>query len=366
LETIDQAGIGTEPSQAISVQEYVQATGVVEPDESYLGHVRPVSEGIVHQVFVQKGDRVRKGQPLISYDNIELGELMGVYKSNQAELSGARAQREVKRRLWERDKELFNNQLIAEKDLELREAEYIDAREVVRKWEASMAQVEIKLHRYGLTIDQIQELRTVEEIAVPSHSTLTKLNAPFDGTVIGYDVAEGEVVAPERVLLTIANLGTVWTMADIYERDLGAILGARHAEINFEAYPGQRFKGRITYLGDVLDPESRTVKVRCVIPNPDSLLKLGMFATIKIPTEESRRLPAVPADAVQLIDGEPVLFVETSKGTFEKRAVRTGPERDRMVVIEQGLKVGEVVVTEGSFALKSELLREQLGGGHAH
>ena len=366
METIDQAGIRTEPSQATSVQEYVQATGVVGPDESHLGHVRPVSEGIVHQVFIQKGDRVRKGQPLISYDNIELGELMGVYQSHQAELRGARAKRDVKRRLWERGKELFDHQVIAEKELELQEAEYIDAREVVRKWDAAIAQVELKLHRYGLPIDQIQELRNVVEIAVPRYLTLTKLYAPFNGTVIGYDVAEGEVVAPERVLLTIANLATVWTMADIYERDLGAIRGARHAEIKFEAYPGQRFEGKITYLGDVLDPESRTVKVRCVVPNPDNLLKLGMFATIRIPTEEPRRLPAVPADAVQIIDGEPVVFVETSEGRFEKRSVRTGPERNRMIVIEQGLEVGEVVVTEGSFALKSELLREQLGGGHAH
>jgi cobalt-zinc-cadmium efflux system membrane fusion protein len=155
-------------------------------------------------------------------------------------------------------------------------------------------------------------------------------------------------------------------MAEIYERDLGAIRGARHAEIEFEAYPGQRFEGKITYLGDVLDPESRTVKVRCVVPNPDSLLKLGMFATVRIPTEESRRLPAVPTDAVQIIDGNPVVFVETMEGTFEKRAVLTGREQNRMIVIEQGLEIGEVVVTEGSFALKSELLREQLGAGHTH
>jgi hypothetical protein len=172
LETVDQAGIRTDPSLAIFVQEYVQATGVVGPDESRLSHIRPLSEGIVHQVFVQEGDRVQEGQPLISYDSIELGELVGGYQSHQAELRGARAKRDVKQRLWERGKELFNHQVIAEKELELREADYIDAREVVRKWEAAIAQVELKLHRYGLPI---QELRSVGEVSVPRHLTLTEL-----------------------------------------------------------------------------------------------------------------------------------------------------------------------------------------------
>lgn len=363
---MEQAGIKTEPVQTAAVQETIAATGVVAPDESRLGHIRPLSKGIVRQVFVQRGDRVRKGQPLVSYDNIEVGDLMGSYQSRQAELRSARADRAVKEKLWERGKELYEHQAISQKELELREAEFLQAEETVRRWQAASDQVEVQLRRFGFEPNQLQKLADTSELAVPEDLTLTLLRAPYDGVVINYDVSPGEVVAPERVPLAIADLTTVWVLADVYERDLGAIIGGQTAVIELEAYPGRRFEGRITYVGDVLGPETRTVKVRCVVPNPDHLLKLGMFATARLPIQKRRKLPVVPAEAVQFIDGDAVVFVQISEGRFEKRQVRTGREEDGKIAVEQGLEIGEIVVTEGSFSLKSELLREQLGGGHAH
>lgn len=363
---IEQAGIKTEPVQAATVQETIAATGVVAADESHLGHIRPLSRGIVRQVFVQRGDRVGRDQPLVSYDNIEVGDLMGSYQGRHAELRRARADRAVKQKLWERGKELYAHQAISQKELELREAEFLQAEETVRRWEAAIDETKVKLRRFGLDPDRLQTPDGTSEPTLLEDSTLTLLRAPFNGVVIDYDVSPGEVVAPERLLLTIADLSTVWVLADVYERDLAAISGAQTAVVELEAYPGRRFEGKITYIGDVLDRETRTVKIRCVVPNPDHLLKLGMFATVQIPSQERRTLPVVPLAAVQTIDGGPVVFVQTGEGRFERRRVRTGREEHGQVAVEQGLEAGEMVVTHGSFSLKSELLREQLGGGHAH
>ena len=366
-EAIERAGIEFAAVAGSLVHGYVVATGVVSYNEALVGHVRPLSEGIVRAVFVQPGDRVRKDQRLVSYDNIEVGDLAGDYQERQAELRASLADREVKQKLWERGRELFQHQLISQVELELSQAAFTQAEEAVRKWESAIAQTEIKLLRFGIEPGRIQELAgNSREALIPEDLTLTLLRAPFAGVVIDYDVSPGELVAPQRALLSVADLTTVWVLADVYEKNLGQVVGAETAEIKLVAYPERTFEGRITYFGDVLDPETRTLKIRCVVPNPDYLLKLGMFATVHLPTRTGRELPVVPTEAVQLIDGNPLVFVRIGERRFERRMVQTAREAGGMIVIEEGLEIGEIIVTTGSFSLKSELLKDQLGGGHGH
>lgn len=366
-EAIEQAGIKVAAVQGSLVPDYVVATGVVSHNQSLLSHVRPLSEGVVRGVFVQPGDRVRKGQRLVSYDNIEVGDLAGDYQERQAELRAALADREVKQKLWERGRELYQHQAISQVELELREAALAQAEEAVRKWESAIAQTKVKLLRFGIEPGRIEQLAgSSDDALIPEDLTMTLLRAPFDGVVIDFDVSPGELAAPQRVLLSVANLTTVWILADVYEKDLGKVVGAQSAVIELEAYPERTFEGRITYFGDVLDPETRTLKVRCVVRNPDYLLKLGMFATVRIPTRRSRELPVIPPEAVQMVDGNPVVFVKVGDGRFERRRIQTGREAEGMIVVEEGLEIGETIATTGSFSLKSELLREQLGGGHGH
>jgi cobalt-zinc-cadmium efflux system membrane fusion protein len=357
------AGIQVTESWQFSFRDYLETTGVVSVNEAKVAHIRPLSRGIVEKVFVLPGDKVVSGQSLVRYDNIEMSELLMEHQSRNAELRRAVVELEVTRKLWERGQQLLAAQAIAEKDLELRQAEYRSAEETTSILQSEVEKVAAKLRRYGLSEERLE----IASDAEPGNSAVSShLRAPFSGTVIEFDVAEGEVIAPERILMSISDLSTVWVLADIYDRNIGLIEDETELEFLVEAYPGLTFGGRITYLGDSVSPETRTLKLRAELPNPGRKLKLGMYGEVRIPLGTERELNAIPITALQTVGEEEIVFVQISSNRFERRVVTTGPREQDWIGIEEGIAVGEKVVGKGSFALKSELLRERLGGGHAH
>ena len=112
--------------------------------------------------------------------------------------------------------------------------------------------------------------------------------------------------------------------AEVYEQDLGRIKVGQPAVITVDTYPSEKFEGKVTYIGDILDPQTRTARVRCEVANPDVRLKLDMFAAIELPTHFSRRALVVPPSAIQQLNGNDVVFVRKSPTTFETKAVKTG------------------------------------------
>ena len=138
-------------------------------------------------------------------------------------------------------------------------------------------------------------------------ASLNVLRAPFDGVVTEYSVAVGDLVGPGRELLTITDISTVWVLADVYESDLGRLPPAAEVTIRTEAYPDRTFTGRITYVSDTIEAATRAAHVRCVVENADDALKLGMFVSVTIPTNERVAALAAPIAAVQRIDGQPVV-----------------------------------------------------------
>ncbi|MCL4396117.1 MAG: efflux RND transporter periplasmic adaptor subunit, partial [Chloroflexi bacterium] len=225
---------------------------------------------------------------------------------------------------------------------------------------AEMARVEEKLHRFGLTEAEIQKL----EKSGSSHREFSQstLRAPFNGVVIKYNVGEGQTVDTADELFTIADLSTVWIQANIYERDIAAIRKGLSVPVTLGAYPGRTFNCLTTYVGDVLDPKTRTARARCEVANPEGLLKIDMFATLLIPSPTGRDAVMAPKTALQTINDRSVIFVKIGETEFVKRDVDTGAIDGDRVEIKSGLKPGELVVTNGSFQLKSILLREQIGG----
>jgi len=186
------------------------------------------------------------------------------------------------------------------------------------------------------------------------------LRAPFAGTIIAYNVAEGEVVDSERELLTVADLSTVWVQADLYEKDLAAVRSGHEVSVVVDAYPDATFAGRITYVSDMIDPQTRTARVRCEVPNPIQRLKLSMFATIHIPTSDTRDMLMVPVEAVQQIDDVSIVFVVQDEYEFQAREVQIGIQQEEWVEIIAGLNADERIVTQGAFMLKSELKKQEL------
>jgi cobalt-zinc-cadmium efflux system membrane fusion protein len=354
-------GIEFAESTERRLQQVVTTTGVISPDEARVSHIVPLSQGVVEDVFVQLGDRVKKGQPLLVYDSIELGESVGEYKNLVGALEKALAQQQVARKSLERANSLIAVEAISPRELELRKAEYEQATAEVSSRRAEAARAEEKLHRFGLTDADIERLNGSEHSThrTASHNTV---RAPLAGVVTKYEVSKGEVVGRDKELFTVVDTSTVWALADVYEKDIQYVARGGECVVALASYPNEKFRGKIAYLGDALDPASRTAKLRCVLPNPDGRLKLEMFATVTVPTRESRVGVTVPSAALQEINGQAVVFVQTEPAKFEKRVVEVGERTQDSAEVKSGLKPGEKVVTKGSFYVKSALMRELIGG----
>ncbi len=340
----------------------IEVTGLVAPEESRVAHIRPLARGLIEGVSVSLGSRVEAGQPLMTFDNIELGELIGTYLSEKSALQQTESELNVKRQMWERAQELIKLEAIAQQTLELRRAEMQNAEAGVTSQRARVAKVEEQIHRFGLTDPDLAKLTTEEGRNVHRTASHSVIRAPFAGVITSYDVAKGEVVQPDKELFTLTNLTTVWVQADVYEKDLGQIQRDSDVVVKVEAYPGRTFAGRLTFIADLIDPKTRTAKVRCVVSNDDAALKLDMFARIAIPTRNRRETLVVPQAAVQQVDNLPVVFVRRTATQFERRDVRVGASAGDLVEVLDGLKAGETVVAAGSFYFKTALLRERIGG----
>ncbi|MCY3844642.1 MAG: efflux RND transporter periplasmic adaptor subunit [Acidobacteria bacterium] len=350
----------------------MEVTGFVTPDTTRLMRVRALAEGVISRVDVKLGDRVRAGQPLIEYDNVALGDHIAEYRAAVAARRQAEADLEVRRRSFERAEQLIAVEAIAQQTVELRRSELDQAEAGVLSAQAEVTRIEERIHRFGWSDADLSEVAPRDgaagelQAAAERHreASLNVLRAPFDGVVTEYSVAVGDLVGPDRDLLTITDISTVWVLADVYESDLGRLPPAAEVTIRTDAYPDRVFSGRITYVSDTIEAQTRAAHVRCVVANPDDALKLGMFVGVTIPTNERVAALAAPVAAVQQIDGQPVVFVQTGRATFERRDVTLGSTAGGVVEVLSGLAAGESIVAEGSFYLKTALLNDRIG--HAH
>ena len=181
------------------------------------------------------------------------------------------------------------------------------------------------------------------------------LRAPIDGVVVDRPANPGMEVRADAgtPLVTVADLSRLWVLADVYERDVASLSTGGRAEIRVAAWPGKVFEGKVTYVGDVVDPQSRTVKVRVEVQNPEQRLKPEMFARIALPGVATGPALAVPSQAV-LSDGTAsAVVVALGDGRFERRTIEAGPERDGRVRILSGLTKGEHVVVDGAIYLSA-------------
>jgi len=186
------------------------------------------------------------------------------------------------------------------------------------------------------------------------------LSAPFDGRIIMRNLTRGEVVETDQKLFTVANLADVWVIGNVPEKDVRFIHKNQKVNVVLAAYPHAIFTGTITYIGDVLDPATRTMRLRVTVLNPDRLLKPEMFAIVTVYGASSEDALSVPLSAVQEGPVGKMVFVQREAGAFEARTVKLGDEEEDVVRVLEGVKAGEQVVTMGSFTLKSEMERHKI------
>jgi cobalt-zinc-cadmium efflux system membrane fusion protein len=343
------AGLAFSEVREDQITNLLRVSGKVVPDESRVIRIRPLAIGRVQKLFVTPGSSISKGQPLIAFDYVELGELQNSYAK-------ARAAAEVTEAALKRAEHLSTIGALPRSEYEKRKADHENSL-------AEVKDIEFKLSRYNVSSARLTESGNLQE----SKITNSVLRSPRSGVLIKFEAAEGEVVDPEHELFVIADLSRIWVEANVHETDMSLIKVGQNAEIHSDAYAGQTFSGKITKIGDVLDVETRTVKVRCEVLNPQTLLKLEMFVHATIPTSQTRKALLVPSIAVQEIDHKPVVFVRKDDQHFEKRNIQTGEKNDLEIEVMSGVKAGEIVVSDGSFSLKSEFLKAEIGSDeHGH
>ncbi len=188
-----------------------------------------------------------------------------------------------------------------------------------------------------------------------------EIKALIDGVIIERKSTVGELVDKGSAIYTISDPTDLWVIAEVKERDIAAVKVGQDATFKVLAYPGREFRGRIVRLGNRIETDSRTLEVRIETRNAGGELKAGMFADVEITTTILKDAIVIPDTALQRDGDAQIAFLAIGENRYEKRGVTPGLEQRGRVQVLEGLKVGEEVVTEGSFILKSELLKGELG-----
>lgn len=349
-EAQEHAGVRVAAALPEQLTEYLHVTGTVQPIDAKVSELRPLAKGRIEEVFVRVGDRVRQGQALARFDNIEAGELISQYDAGRAELERLRTQLATAAKQLERTRSLAAIGAISQKELEASQAEQQAISQSIDAQESVLRGMVTRLKRFG--------------VGDPGAGRAeTSIVAPFSGVVIRVDAAPGSVVDGDRPLFSVADLSVVWVQAEVYEKDLGRIRGGQMANVTVDTYPGKPFPAKVTYISDVLDPQTRTAKVRCEVENSDTRLKLDMFANVALPTTFKKEAIAIPEGAVQQINGKPIVFIRTADTEFLPRHVEVGKTIDGLTEITGGLTKGDPVVVQGAFHLKSIASGKDLGEG---
>lgn len=345
-EELKGAGITVQPVTRGEFRTIRDFPGTVEPNEHALAEITTLVRGRVIDVYADLGREVKGGTLLALLYSSELGMAQSAYLKATAKLN-------VAERAFRRAELLLKEKVIGLAELQRREGEMLSLR-------AELREARDRLLILGLTDEDLRNLDRNHTIR--SHVPVV---APFDGRVIARNLTKGEVVETTEKLFVVADLTDVWVTAVIPEKDIPYIRpdqtgSGQSVEVHVAAYPGQAFQGRITYVGDVLDPATRTMRLRLELPNPERKLKPAMYATVRVYSEPEPNTLLIPEAAVQRDRDRQFVFVEREPSVFEARDVKLGHSNGREITVKDGLLEGESIVTSGAFVLKSELLGEQM------
>lgn len=332
------AGIKLEVVTSRAIEDAVNVTATIRPNQDRIARVAPRVEGRIVHVTANLGDVVRNGQKLAMMDSVAIGEA-------QSALLQAQSAQRVAQADFKRAESLSAEEIIPQRDL-------LRARGELEKANAELRAAQDKLHLLGGSAS----------VGGRAESTFA-LTAPFAGTVIHKKATVGELGTPSEALFTVADLSTVWIEANLTEDLLAKVKPGAAATVTVAAYPGERFSGRVAYVANMLDKDSRTIAARIEVANKDGRLKPEMFANATIAAGGQKQAISVPDEAILLLQGQPTVFV-AEHGGFEPRAVEAGDKLSGRTVIKSGLKADEQVVAAGAYALKARLLKSQIGDAH--
>lgn len=313
------------PAPAEERGAVVTAPGIVESDPARTVNVLPPGTGRVREVKVALGDRVQRGQVLATIDSPDLAQAYSDY--DKAAAASALAAKNLKYQ-----EEQFRIGASAQRELE-------SARSDNQQAAAEYERARVRLRAMGAAEDAQGEGR------------LLKVRAPAAGSITAFAIAPGATINDDtQSIMTLADLSVVWVTALIAERDVGSVARDQDAEITVDAYPGRTLHGRVLFVADVIEPDSRRDKTRIALPNPDGALKPNMFARVTLRGPARPRV-VLPSSALLMNNDRTTVFVAVAPWTFERRTVQPLLEEGAQVAIESGVAPGEPVVVKGGILL---------------
>jgi cobalt-zinc-cadmium efflux system membrane fusion protein len=343
LDEVTRSGVTVAPVGRMAFRTYRTFPGVVRPNENALANITTLVRGRVAEVHADLGQMVQPNQLLAVLHSSDLGLAQSAYLK-------ARARRHVAEQAYERAQYLYQEKVIGLAEAQRREGEMISIRAEAQEAREGLRLLGMGDKEIG-TLERTQTIRSQISIV-----------APFAGRVIARDLTKGELIETIQKLFVVADLSTVWVVGNVSEKDISymqraAAVPNQPVEVFVTAYPDEVFQGTVSYVGDVLDPATRTMQVRLILDNSKGYLKPEMFATIRVSSEPASGVLVVPESAVQHDRGRSFVFVQNEPGTFEARTITLGEKNGTVAEVLEGLQEGEAVVKEGGFTLKSELLK---------
>ena len=346
------AGVSLGKAEARELPDLITAPGELALNADRTVRAAAFVEGVITECCRSVGELVREGEVLAEMHSHQTHELLAEYRQARAALEARRS--ELQYAEQERARASRLHELEAGSLQRVQEAITVldRARTAVESAEAELEGAIAHFEYLGIDTTELRQGQ------IPDH-LVVRVKSPISGVIVERTAAQGGVVTPSDPLYEISDLSSLWLIARVPEQDLALVRSGMSVDVAVKAYPDRIFRGRVERVADVLDPATKTVQVRCLVPNPGRALKQGMFAEATLRSRGMRSALLVPQQAVQRVDDRSVVFIPVGDGGYEARRVDAGGAIDGMHEIFSGLTAGDEIVVGGAFALKSELLKSR-------
>lgn len=295
----------------------------------------PRAAGVVESVAVNLGQTVKKGELLAVIASQQISD-------QRSELAAAERRVELARTTFQRERQLWVDQISAEQD-------YLLARQTLQEAEIALNNAR-------------QKMNALSGSSVLAGGNRYEMRAPFDGVVVEKHLSVGEVVGETSAAFTLSDLSRVWVTFGVFPKDLNKVRVGKPVRVQSTEL-GTQVQGTVAYVGSLLGEQTRTATVRVTVPNPDDVWRPGLFVSVQVATDTYQAGVTVPQSAVQTVEDKPAVFVRVADG-FQATPVVLGGSEGGFVEIREGLRAGAQVATTGSFILKSELGKGSAEHGH--
>jgi cobalt-zinc-cadmium efflux system membrane fusion protein len=339
--------IGLETTKAVARKHAMTIVGnaeIVYNANSY-AEVTPRVPGIIREILTDEGKVHKKGDVLIVIDSAEVGSAKATYLSALPVVDLARSTLERTSALTKQNALPLKDELEAQAAFNRATADFLNASQ--------------RLRNLGFNDADLEAIARTRDT-----SSLLKITSPIEGTIVSRHAVTGEAVQATSQIFVVADLRVMWAWIDVYEADIERVKAGQPVRFTIGGGVGRVFEGHVDWIDAAVNPTTRTIRVRAEVANPDERLRSNQFGRAEIVVGQEHEAVFVSRQALQQLDGVPLVFLRRPDGRFQPQRLVIDAEETLgdEVEVAWGLAPGQEVVTTGAFLLKSELQKDQLAG----